>query len=179
MQLFSADATMFSKKIFFAHKKLKKPPSKVAHNRPKPFISQPSPTHSQQPKINFSYHKNSVVLADQLTLFYPGGRLFGFSIIPTTLLPPTRIFRPYYGPVIRLINLSFGLFVCMSITVRKMIDKIWLSLIDCPAKACLLRCLDFLHIFFQLKFRTSNFCTRVLLYNSLPESQCDGDFDIL
>ena len=43
---------------FFAHKKLKKPPSKVAHNRPKPFIPQPSPTHSQQPKIDFSYHKN-------------------------------------------------------------------------------------------------------------------------
>ena len=33
MQLFSADATMFSKKkliVFFAHKKLKKPDSKVA-----------------------------------------------------------------------------------------------------------------------------------------------------
>jgi hypothetical protein len=37
---------------------LKKPPSKVAHNRPKPFIPQPSPTHSQQPKIDFLYHKN-------------------------------------------------------------------------------------------------------------------------
>ena len=37
------------KKIFFfAHKKLKKPPSKVAHNRPKPFISQSSPAHSPQ-----------------------------------------------------------------------------------------------------------------------------------
>ena len=59
MQLFSADATMFSIFFFFfAHKKLKKPPSKVAHNWPKPFIPQPSPTHSQQPKINFSYHKN-------------------------------------------------------------------------------------------------------------------------
>ena len=60
MQLFSADVTMFSKIFFFffAHKKLKKPPSKVAHNRPKPFIPQPSPTHSQQPKIDFSYHKN-------------------------------------------------------------------------------------------------------------------------
>ena len=50
---------VFKKKklVFFAHKKLKKPPSKVAHNRPKPFIPQPSPTHSQQPKIDFSYHK--------------------------------------------------------------------------------------------------------------------------
>ena len=44
--------------FFFAHKKLKKPPSKVAHNRPTPFIPQPSPTQSQQPKIDFSYHKN-------------------------------------------------------------------------------------------------------------------------
>ena len=32
MQLFSADDTMFSRKNF-AHKKLEKPPSKVAHNR--------------------------------------------------------------------------------------------------------------------------------------------------
>ena len=60
MQLFSADATMFSNFFFFffAHKKLKKPPSKVAHNRPKPFFPQPSPSHSQQPKIDFSYYKN-------------------------------------------------------------------------------------------------------------------------
>ena len=50
----------FQKKIFFffAHKKLKKPPSKVAHNRPKHFIPQPSPSHSQQPKIDFSCYKN-------------------------------------------------------------------------------------------------------------------------
>ena len=39
MQLFSADATMFSKKKKnFDHKKLKKPPQKVAHNRPRPFF---------------------------------------------------------------------------------------------------------------------------------------------
>jgi hypothetical protein len=25
---------------------------------PNPFFPQPSPTHSQQPKIDFSYHKN-------------------------------------------------------------------------------------------------------------------------
>ena len=55
MQLFSADTTMF---FFFDHKKLKKPPSKVAHNRPKPFFPQTSPSQSQQPKIDFSYHKN-------------------------------------------------------------------------------------------------------------------------
>ena len=48
MQLLSADAIVFSKKQA----------KKVAHNWPKPFIPQPSPTHSQQPKIDFSYHKN-------------------------------------------------------------------------------------------------------------------------
>ena len=42
----------------FVGKKNKKTPSKVAHNRPKPFFSQSSPAHSQQPKIDFSYHKN-------------------------------------------------------------------------------------------------------------------------
>ena len=44
MQLFSADATIFSKKnlnLFFAHENLKKQASKVAHNRP--FFSQTSP----------------------------------------------------------------------------------------------------------------------------------------
>ena len=39
--------------FFFANKKLKKPPSKVAHNLPKPFFPQTSQTHSQQPKIDF------------------------------------------------------------------------------------------------------------------------------
>ena len=41
MQLFSADATMFKKKIniFFAPENMKKPPSKVAHNRPRTFFS--------------------------------------------------------------------------------------------------------------------------------------------
>jgi hypothetical protein len=40
---------MFSKIFFFfSHKKLKKPPSKVAHNRPKSFISQSSPAHSPE-----------------------------------------------------------------------------------------------------------------------------------
>merc|ERR1712008_651511 len=44
--------------FFFSLKKLKKRPPKVAHNRPKPFFPQPSPSHSQQPKIDFSYHKD-------------------------------------------------------------------------------------------------------------------------
>ena len=43
MQLFSADAI-----VFFDPQNMKKPPSKVAHNRPKPFYftvqSRPQPT---------------------------------------------------------------------------------------------------------------------------------------
>ena len=40
MQLFSADATIFLKilKVFFAHKKLKKPPSKVAQKNSNPLF---------------------------------------------------------------------------------------------------------------------------------------------
>ena len=40
MQLFSADATIFEKKIiiFFAHKKLKNPPPKVAHKNSNPLF---------------------------------------------------------------------------------------------------------------------------------------------
>ena len=50
----------FQKKIFFFdHKKLKKPSSKVAHSRPKPVISQSSPAHSSEPRIDFSYYKMS------------------------------------------------------------------------------------------------------------------------
>jgi hypothetical protein len=41
MQLFSAEATIFLKKFkkFFAHKKLKKPPSKVAQKNSNPLFS--------------------------------------------------------------------------------------------------------------------------------------------
>ena len=39
MQLFSADATIFkNKSLFFAHKKLKKPPSKVAQKNSYPLF---------------------------------------------------------------------------------------------------------------------------------------------
>ena len=39
MQLFSVDATMLKKdSISFAPKNMKKPPSKVAHNGPRPFF---------------------------------------------------------------------------------------------------------------------------------------------
>ena len=54
MQLFSADAI-----VFFDPQNMKKPPSKVAHNRPRPFISQSSPDHSPQPRIDFSYYEIS------------------------------------------------------------------------------------------------------------------------
>ena len=39
MQLFSADATIFSKKYSFAHKKLKKPPSQVGQKNSNPLFS--------------------------------------------------------------------------------------------------------------------------------------------
>ena len=41
MQLFSAEAVVFSKKLtfVFAPENMKKPPSKVAHNRPPKFFS--------------------------------------------------------------------------------------------------------------------------------------------
>ena len=61
MQLFSADAMVFSKKIwlFFDPEKVKKRASKVAHNQPNPFFSQSSPNHSPQPRIDFSYYEIS------------------------------------------------------------------------------------------------------------------------
>ena len=43
--------------FFCDHKKLKNPPSKVAHNRPKPFLRQSSPGHSQQPRSSFPFYK--------------------------------------------------------------------------------------------------------------------------
>jgi hypothetical protein len=53
MQLFSADAIVFSKKIniFFDPQKVKKRASKVAHNRPNFFFHSPAQTtaHSRQP----------------------------------------------------------------------------------------------------------------------------------
>ena len=55
MQLFSADAVVFSKKLkfFFDPERVKKRISKVAHNRPRTFyfIVQPR----SQPRIDFSY----------------------------------------------------------------------------------------------------------------------------
>ena len=59
MQLFSEDATMFFKKIniFFAPENMKKPPSKVAHNRLRPFF-QYCQTAQIKPKSQFLFHEN-------------------------------------------------------------------------------------------------------------------------
>ena len=84
--------TGFSEIKNSSQKKLKKPPSKVAHNQPKPFLTQPSPSHSQQPKIDFSYHKNvppdicSLICAInwlhwQLTFSFCDGNEIMFSIL--------------------------------------------------------------------------------------------------
>ena len=50
MQLFSADAKVFSNKFKknFDPEKVKKRASKVAHNRPKPFLTQPKPQPTAQ-----------------------------------------------------------------------------------------------------------------------------------
>ena len=61
MQLFSADAIVFSKKInvFFTPKKWKNRPQKLLIIGPDPFIPQTSPGHSSQPKIDFPYYEIS------------------------------------------------------------------------------------------------------------------------
>jgi hypothetical protein len=62
MQLFSADPKIFSKnyKIYFLSiKTLKNGPQKLLIIGPDPFISQPSPDHSPQPRIDFSYYEIS------------------------------------------------------------------------------------------------------------------------
>ena len=62
MQLFSADAMVFSKKFwnfFLTPKKWKNGPQKLLIIGPDPFITQTSPGHSPQPKIDFPYHEVS------------------------------------------------------------------------------------------------------------------------
>ena len=62
MQLFSADAIVFSKKFqhfFLTPKKWKNGPQKLLIIGPDPFISQSSPDHSPQPRIDFSYYEIS------------------------------------------------------------------------------------------------------------------------
>jgi hypothetical protein len=55
MQLFSADDTIFSKKIklLFAHENIKKTASKVAPNRPQTFFSQVQPGCPEHPELIF------------------------------------------------------------------------------------------------------------------------------
>ena len=55
MQLLSADAEMVSKN--FAPENMKKPPSKVAHNRPNFFFQYCQPAQNQ-PKSHILFHKN-------------------------------------------------------------------------------------------------------------------------
>ena len=69
MQIFGADAMVFSKKIkfFFGLEKVKKRASKVAHNRPKPlyFTVHPRPTANSPELI----HHNKK-FRDQTALLY-------------------------------------------------------------------------------------------------------------
>ena len=55
VQLFIADATMFSKKLKtnFAPENTKKPPSKVAHSRPQTFFSSTGPAAQTSPELIF------------------------------------------------------------------------------------------------------------------------------
>ena len=62
MQLFSADAMVFSKKIlniFLTPKKWKNGPQKLLIIGQNPYISQSSPDHSPQHRIDFSYYEIS------------------------------------------------------------------------------------------------------------------------
>ena len=61
MQLFNADAAIFSKnkQIYFLPMTTKKKPSKSAHNRPQTFFSQVQLSCPNQPRIEFSYYKIS------------------------------------------------------------------------------------------------------------------------
>ena len=62
MQLFSADAMVFSKnflKIFLTPKKGKNRPQKLLIIGPDPFFPLTSPGHSPQPKIDSPYHEIS------------------------------------------------------------------------------------------------------------------------
>jgi hypothetical protein len=60
MQLFSADATIFSKKFqqkIFAPENMKNPPSKVAHNRPKSCCFQYWPGYPSGLKTEIPYNQ--------------------------------------------------------------------------------------------------------------------------
>ena len=62
MQIFSADAMVFSKKFkkfFLTPKKWKNGPQKLLIIGPDPFILQSRPDHSPLPRIDFSYYEIS------------------------------------------------------------------------------------------------------------------------
>ena len=61
MQLFSADAIVFSKKniYIFDPENMKKPPSKVAHNRPTTFFMY-WPSCPNRPETEIPYHQKSL-----------------------------------------------------------------------------------------------------------------------
>jgi hypothetical protein len=56
MQLFSADTTISKKKKKISPENMKKPPTKVAYNRP-PFFSV-LPTDPKSAQISYFFHKN-------------------------------------------------------------------------------------------------------------------------
>ena len=74
MQLFSADAMVFSKKFkknFLTPKKWKNRPKKLLIIGPDPFLRQSSPGHSPQPRSSFPFYKKSnailsLLLSEQL-----------------------------------------------------------------------------------------------------------------
>ena len=82
MQLFSADATMFSNFFFFfAHKNLKKPPSKVAHQA-RTFFPTAQPT-ANSPKSIF----HNIKMSHQASVLSSVVRCkLGFSKIENTII---------------------------------------------------------------------------------------------
>ena len=61
MQFFSADAaTLFLEYIYFAPDSMKKLPSNVAHNLPKPFFSV-LPTDPKSAQISYFFHSTILV----------------------------------------------------------------------------------------------------------------------
>ena len=60
----------YFQKRFFAHKKLKKSPSKVAHNRPK-ATAQPNPHTANSPKLIF----HIIEMCHQASVLFPLGTI--------------------------------------------------------------------------------------------------------
>ena len=77
MELFSADAIVFSKEfkkklnLFFAHENIKKWASKVAHNRPQTLFSQYCPALQTSPELIFH-----IVNMSQDSFYFFNNKLF-------------------------------------------------------------------------------------------------------